>query len=71
MSTIYFKEEVPYWCATDKPIGTSLSNLPWLSSEPDNLFPPETVMVYYYLSSAYGVADGNSMMPWLYVCQWP
>jgi len=71
ISTPYFKGNIPYWCSTDKPIGRNLTLLPWAGNEPDNGYPPESVFVFYYMNDAFGIGDGNSMMPWQYICQWP
>lgn len=72
VSTVYFENEVAYWCSTNQPLSRGLSGLPWLTHEPDNAYPPEGVMYFgQYGSGSLGLADGNSLANWNYMCQWP
>lgn len=64
-----FKNSVPHWCANGRPLVKDLTDLQWMSNEPDNAFPPEGVMMFMFLDSGYGIGDTNSLMSAPYACQ--
>jgi hypothetical protein len=72
ISTIYLKNDYPHWCANEKPLGRSLSHLPWFGYEPDNSFPPENVLGFINVETDYGLVDcSGSFQPHHYLCQSP
>ena len=71
ISTIYLKNDYPHWCANDKPLGRSLSHLPWFGYEPDNSFPPENVLGFINVETDYGLVDSGSFQPYSHLCQSP
>jgi hypothetical protein len=71
ISTIYLKNDYPHWCANDKPLGRSLSHLPWFGYEPDNSFAPENVLCFIIMETDYGLVDSGSLLPFYHLCQSP
>jgi hypothetical protein len=71
ISTIYLENNIYYWCSTEQPLSRSLQTLPWTPNEPDNGFPPESVLYFNYLNGLSGLGDGNGYAPWNHMCQWP
>jgi hypothetical protein len=73
MSKLYTnKKNEAHWCATEQPVaGGTLASLPWMPGEPNNAYPPETVLWFMNFRSRFGIADGNIFSPWQALCQWP
>jgi hypothetical protein len=72
ISTIYFKNDYPHWCASDKPLSRSLSHLPWFNYEPDNGFPPENILAFIHVETDYGIVDcSSSFQSYYFICQSP
>jgi hypothetical protein len=71
VSTVYLENNVYYWCSTEQPLSRGLQTLPWLPNEPDNGYPPESIMSFLYINGVSGVGDGNAYGSWNYMCQWP
>ncbi|XP_065348888.1 uncharacterized protein LOC135945256 [Cloeon dipterum] len=69
ISSFYTTKNGSFWCSNDRPI--DLNSIPMCLNEPDNAFPPETVLCYFNLRSDICLGDFNTLTPWHYVCQSP
>jgi hypothetical protein len=69
MSSIYYKNGAPRWCATDKDLGINIEDLPWAPSDPNNYYAPEKALCVLNQPGEIGLADVGLLSRWNIICQ--